>query len=610
MKKTLISVLVLMLATVCAASAAQWDTQDDIIRLKKQIPAAGAFGGAKGVVWRSNYEFDLLADGTKKKVRQVIVSLADDAPDEFLQGIMHFPISEGADMTVDSASYHSPDDGAKLGEIKRELRAEGSLRSWILTIPEAARGRLIAISTTETSPMQYYLDDVVEFAGPLPIWEQRVSVTVPSGMDVYYESIGVLQPVKEDAGRGRERLLWTTMNQQALDVTGIVSPQMPMIIFSLRRGSAPLLMQLANEEITFKAPAMPHAVSSASSNVMKFGAAVQSVMREKLGSRDERSHRALIRDLPALAMEERWTLWEAGMTALKWFQQAGFDAVLYWAQRYPVSMSGPSSMELLECPVLRIEQGGGRPDIYFTCGQSYDFGRTDPELYGRTIFRFADGDVERLAISGGSAQEHRLQQSWKLVLSDDGTSSGKLDLDLSGAWVDLLGLRNVNEADEALRLVIERFDFSLPGLSLTPDAFKKTPTGCRLSMALTASLGIVSGNDILMKMPSCLPTVFSAIPENLAGFDLKFPFVMEHRSETTTPKGYRPIMLPPKVQQNASKFTLETFIEHWPKKRRANAEYKWAVRDTHFDGDAAKVAAEQLRQLAAWSALSVPLRNK
>ncbi|MDL2263315.1 hypothetical protein LJC31_01540 [Synergistaceae bacterium OttesenSCG-928-I11] len=578
------------------------------MRLRSEVPSLEAFDGAEGVIWRSFYEYDLMPDGTTRKKRQLLMLLAESASPELSTYIIPFPDGEGANLTIDSAAWYDAQTGALRGDLSSNMMDEEGIRYMSISIPDGAKRHVVAIGYTATSPMRYYLDDVLTLSGSLPIWEQNVSVEIPAGMDVYWEGIGVRTPTRERDSGGVEKIKWTLLNQPAWQDDGIVAEKAPTLLFSLQRGLTTHLKNLSMTEALFKAPQIPSSIASSGNNLLKAGSAILSYMRDRRLVVNGNSPK-LIRNARYITGEGSWTSWEQTLIAGKWLQSLGFDVKVFWSQKLPVGASGASSSVLWDEPILKIGQGSGKDDIYFTSGQRFDFGKLDPSLYGMPIYRFAEGNIERFSLPKGSASEHQLQQMWRLNLSETGEVEGTLDLHITGGWVDVFDLAPTLRLEDVASLLEKKIVFSMPGLSLVGKSMKPTSSGYRFVFDLRAQLGIVSGTDILVKLPGGVPNALGQIPANGEGFAFKFPFILEQNAVVTTPAGYRTFMLPGKNQEGNTNATLESSVVHWPKRRRAETDFKWTVRNTSIDDFFAKTILEQARAALNWSRTSIPLRK-
>ena len=595
--------LIILWAASVSAAEKPWDAAGDIARLAREVPSIQAFG-SEGIVWMDDFDYSLLADGTMRKERRCLLLLDRDS--EIDSHVIQYPREESAAVEIAEASWFSPGDASMGGVLPVEEYDRDGIRCVIIRFPAESKGNVIAVSSVVTYPMRYYMDDVLPLAGHLPIWEEEVRVTVPEGMDVYWEGIGVRTP-QRSRENGTERIAWRILNQSVWRTNWLVEEQRPMLLFSLQRGLISHLKGLATAEAAFRAPALPAAVQSAGGNLAKAGEAIHRYLTDRVLTVDGFKPEG-IRAREFIVNTDKWTDWERTLIAGKWLQELGWDVKLFWCQKLPVGQLGPSSSGLWNEPVLRIAQSGGK-DIFYHAGQSVDFGKLPPALSGLAVYRSDTTDVERLTLPKGSASEHILHQTWKLSMDESGIAEGTLELSASGAWVDALALGRTPEKDGLAARAQESIRLPMPGLRLEPQDVRINSNGYRIVFDVTAKMGISSGSDILMHMPAAIPACFDEIPAEAAKYTLKFPFLLERNVIVSTPAGYKPMMMPTKSETGDSKALFEDSFAHWPKRTRIESSSKWTVRTTAIDEYFSQRIAEQLAAVRRWSQTSIPLRK-
>ncbi|MDR3331518.1 MAG: hypothetical protein LBT08_02715 [Synergistaceae bacterium] len=587
----------------------EWDIRGEILRLKKEVPSLEAFRGVSGVVWLSAYRYELMPDGSTRKLHKFLILPAgaeDDDEDGAEFRVFPHPAELNSTLTVNEAGWYDTDTGERLGDLPVESYNQNGTRAEIVNFPSVARGRIAAVETVSEIPRRFFMDDVLQMAGDLPIWEQTVDVEVLPGTNLYWEGVGVMPPERwtDDSG---ERVTWTVTNQPAWHDEGIVERRRPTLIFSLQKGIANGLRGLMSLENSFQAPPLPPVVASGRSNLSRTGNSIAKYLSERRLDVVGYEPRE-VRPAGLMPADGPWTLWERVLIAQKWFKALGWDAKTYWIQRMPVALDGPSSMALWDEPVLRIDQSGGK-EIYFKPGQAVVFGRLDPSLLGAVIYRVDGSGVERPSIPRGSASDHTMIQTWRLEIAENGIARGTLDLTVTGAWLDALLRGSEPSSADMGPALLGGIKFGVQGLVAEPLSVKSAGSGYMLSYGIKAQLGIASGSDILLRLPGGVPTCFDAVPEGGTKFSFDFPFVFEQHAVISTPVGYRALMLPSVVQNGDSKAVMAESVVHWAKSRRVEASSAWVVRQVALDGAMSARVSEQLGLARRWSETTIPLRK-
>jgi hypothetical protein len=583
----------------------QWSLEGEISRLAAEAPTLAAFPGMPGVVWKSSDRYSLAPDGGKLHYSVFLLLLAEGGVSNEIDS-MSFPspLDEGASFEV-TASWHDQSDGERLGELPVVEYDRNGIKGIEVLFPDESEGFLAAIAVSERVPGQYRLDDVLPMAGELPIWERTVEVEVPDGMRVYWEGVGVRDPERTRNGR-TELISWSVLNEPAWKGSGLVDSVMPSLAFSLDHGQLSALKALRALENPPYAPKMPSSVLSMRSDLGKTAESISKYMSSRLMP-DEAGTR-LVRPLESISPEGPWTGWEQVLIAGRWLKSLGFGADIYWLQSVPVGADGPASPKIWKEPILKSSDGDGR-EIYFKAGQSGDLAKPHASLYGAALYRAGGNGVERLAVPRGSASEHTLAQNWKVEIDENGRASGTLDVTATGGWMDIFGLDLSDEDENMASGIIRGMDFNIPGANMVLKSAKRLSSGCRVSYSVEAVPGIVSSGSVLLKLMGGLPVSLGEIPQDGTKYTLRFPFVFEINSEISTPKGYKALSVPGKMQIGDSKAMLDRELVHWARSGRAEGYFRWTVRSFDIDEYMSGRIGEQLSMAAAWPDTTIPLRK-
>jgi hypothetical protein len=603
-----VSVCILVFTRI-PAFADEWDAGADVVRLSREAPSSAAFSNAYGIVWLSSYNYKLRPDGGMEKRHRLLVMLADNWDGEALdQFVIPCPPDPGSTVEIAEASWYVPSSGEKAGSLDVRYYDENGVSGAEVIIPKEAGGCVVAVDSFAINPKKYYLDDLLVLAGSAPIWEQRIEVEIPEEMDFYWQGIGIRAP-ERSAVLGVERITWTMMNQPAWVRSGLLDEHPPTLVFSLHKGFSSSLRELRDLENSFIAPPIPLEISSAGAggSLQKVGERIAAFVRENMISYGAHIP-AGVRDRSFIGDRGPWTVWEGTLIAAKWLQSMGYDSKIFWSQRMPVGQDGPDAKLLWGEPVLVINRGG-TSDIYFTAGQTAEFGRLKPSLYGASIYRGSGREIQKIILPRGSASDHTLAQLWRLTLGENGVAKGSLDITATGRWADILAMGRAPSLESAGAGIQDKIIFGIRGISLDIAAVTVLGNGYRLSFGVSAPLGIVYGSDILMKIPGGIPSSFADIPADHEEFSFNFPFVFDQNVIISTPKGFRALAVPAKTQHGDGKAMFNESIAHWAKKARIEASSKWTVRSAAVDLALVPRILDQLAMARGWSELTIPLRK-
>jgi hypothetical protein len=226
------------------------------------------------------------------------------------------------------------------------------------------------------------------------------------------------------------------------------------------------------------------------------------------------------------------------------------------------------------------------------------------------VYRYDGSDVQRIVLPRGTAADHTLTQQWRLSIDENGVASGTLDVTVTGGWMNVLFMGGGITSENAAEEIVKCLPFGVPGLSIKLSSLRALGNGLRLSFDARATLGIVSGGNILVRMPGGAPRLFADVPADGEGFSFSFPFVFEQSAEILIPKGYKAFALPGKTQNGNSNASLDESIVYWEKSGRIEASSKWTVRSAAVDAPLSVRITDQIARAFAWSETTVPLRKK
>lgn len=603
-KSLLLSVVALLLCCAAANSVAAkdgaWDAAGDVRRLQGQVPSLAAFAGVKNLVWLNSYKYALNSAGHMEKRHRLLIMSGESGVSG--KPVTHvIPVFQGGSTAVTEASWYTPSTAKKEGSLSVEKMSSGGIEYLLITIPPAAQNKVIAIETLTLGDEQYSLEDVIVLDRAYPVWEGSVTVSVSDGMTLYWRVEELGEPERKKQG-ATEQFTWSIFNQREWRGSGIVQEKRPTLVFSLRKGLLQDLKTMDRMARTIMAPQLPSSLNLPKNNLQRAGEGIDNYMKSmKMQFNDLDS--SVRKSIPEAGP---WTAWERTLIAGRWLEKLGYRVNVFWKPVIEANDSFPGTPLLWQKPVLVVKDG--EKIIAYESGQSVVFGKQPPSLYGAVLYAAGEATAERMTLQKGVASEHRLFMAWKLSLDPSGLAEGEMEASISGAWNDIFSLGDDNE--QVVSGIKDRINFNVPGLDLKLKSIKRSGASCTVLFDVTASLGIASGSDILVRMPGAVPAMLEEIPVDDSAYSFNFPFSIEQSLVLTVPKGYSVITLKKGQQIGDSKASLTENIAFWPGKRQLESDILWTVKANVIDKKLNSNIREQFMQYLYWSQKTVPFRKK
>jgi hypothetical protein len=602
-KYTLILIVSLLSLALFATASFGWDCRYDIVRLNKEAPAISVYKGANAVVWLDDNNYKMLSDGTMEHNRRCIIMLGERIPREVRE--LRLPVPENGSVDVEEASWYDPMTAFKEGNlevIKGKLSSGGHIT--LIRTPDEAIGRAVVLNYTIKYPRRYGADGAVKMAGPLPRWEQNLTVEVPFGLHLYNKGVGVKKPtVTKEIGT--DIYTWTVTNQEPWVGEGFVEDRPPTVYFGFQKG---ILNSLKAVNEYAKPPyglPLPGFVSGL--NPKDAGLKLMQWMTEP-----EKTlvgfPRSWVRPQDAIPAEGPWTVWEKTIILNMWLNKLGWKSSLWWGSETIIDSDGPATADIWTDPVLLIEEGDER--TYYQAGQRSAYGILSPEVIGLFLYQADGGSVEYKKVGSGSSSENKFALDWNLKLLERGTALGTLSITATGGWTEIISRGSVPEVSELASLLNEKINFALPGMALVPTKIAALRNGYRMDFNVKCAPGISHGGNILLRLPGGVPPAAADIMEKRTSYRLRFPFIIEQKVRMKTPAGYKLMQKPPLANITIpKKSALKESMVHWPKKGELIAESIWVVKTTEIDRSLAFTLRDQLTVTMRWPVLDLPFKK-
>ncbi len=597
-----LSMLALLLVLPAATEA--WNTGEEIRRLNKEVPSIEGFSGAASVVWLKNNDFRMLNDGTMENTHYYVVLAGEYIPEQVKE--IRLPVPPEGSVEILEASWYNPMTSMKEGDLSlSEEKLDGGAAVKKVITPDEAVGRVIVLIVRTKHEKRYGVDETIDMAGPLPIWEQNVTAELPEGRELYWHGRDIKDPLVTKSS-GQQKFKWTVMNQEKWEGEGFVVYKRPSLSFSSKKGINQSL--LAMDELVKTFPHINIPKSILSGDRAKTGLRLMEWI-----SRPSRKlagyPRNWVRSPENIPEAGPWTPWEQTILLNKWLGSLGWDTKIWWQTSVELDAESPGSTSLWTAPVLELSPTGGKAEFY-QAGQTSAYGVTAPSIAGALLYRLKDGNVEKKRVSSGSPADHKLEFLWRLDLNESGSAEGILSITVSGGWTQLMSDGYLPSQSGLSDFVRRRVNFAIPGMVMDPLSVEPTKTGYRLDFKVKCVPGIVLKDDLLLRLPGGVPARVGEMIGKENNYTLRFPFIIDQKIRMNMPPGYKMIQSPPlKKLGEGTKAVLRESIIHWPKKAELIADSTWTVKSVTVDDRLGAILKEELAACMRWPVLDLPFRK-
>lgn len=591
---------VFIVSSAGAASAAVYSP--DISRMIQESPYFTEHEGANGVIWLKESDYSLRADGAMVR-RMNLVILARRGIDEKWTR-WSFPVPEGGSVKVLSASLYDPGSGRILSPVLPRTAEQNGAAFTEAMFPDLQEEFIIVLSVEEILPRVYAAEDFLWVSEELPLWEQRVTVNVPAGMELYVESRGAGEP-RRTRSEGGERYEWQIVNNPAWSGRTLKADDRGFISFSTRKGTEALARKLASLEGVLTPPA-PAAVQKTASQgtPLKTGQSVIDWVNRAPGFPAPFPSNYVRSEIP---QEGPWTEWEKTLLLYRWIRRAGWESKLHWLAAYPPGDASPAPAGLVIRPVLELSAPGVSP-FYCDPGRAGGAGVTPPSLWGKHLVTASGTGVTGRTVSGSAASEHRLSVEWLLNLDKTGAAEASADVFVRNGWVNFFFPGGKPDGESLDRMASELF----PGVRFLKEerSFAPIKYGWKVSLKAEPRQAIVSGGAMLVPLPGAVPSWMGELASPSGDFTLKFPFVMEQSFVLKMPPKSEVVMAPQTANRELEKVKYSESVYHNKRRNTITTGSKIIVTTDKASDLAARGLAEAARRWLDYASRTIPLRVK
>lgn len=497
---------------VLSTGAHAFDLAPEGVRaLKEKVPSLAAFS-SDGLVWRLERRYRMLSDGSTEASCTLVAQIGERIPGALRR--LFVPVPDGGSAQA-GLRYYDPMTWREVGSVSpKETQLEG-VRGLEMSLPQDAAGRVVLITLVQRVPSRASLSGFVSFGMELPVWEEVLSVEIPSGRGLNFKQQGVQEPVVGSLS-GVEAYVWINRNQPPMSDSGLVDRQRPWVSFSTSRGPEAAFLRLREMDSvrTDRLSGLPkdpkgklEALESRWSSSLK-GVRVMSLV----GGSDPVGSRLTLALRDALEAE-------------------GHHVETWWAPKSGFAPGDPVSDGMWLTPVLRSQRlFGGSP---FYVGQGVPPGEVPMGLLGRTLYRsLPSGEIGSMGVPMPPAENSRVSSYIRGSVSPDGRFEGTMEVLISGAWIGLVDL------EDPLGWLNTGGSFIFDGVRV-----RRSQRGLVLESPMAGQLD-VGANGMLLKIPSVYPRMLEDLVSRGEVLKPRFPFLLEQRVDLGVPKGTSPVVEP------------------------------------------------------------------
>lgn len=595
-------------AVLCIAFAgcafADWDSEREIMRLKDEVPSMEIYDGNDAVIWLRSDESKLSPDGSAEHFRAMVIMMGEKVPEDWKT--LFYPAPAGGSVSVEEAAWYNTMTGMKEGDLPVENRTlPGGASVSVVTVPEDTIGRAVVVAVREKRGAGDGISGAVNMAGGLPIWEQTVSVEVPEGTEIFWDGRDMREPDESKSG-GSVKYSWKVMNQLPWRGEGFVVNERPMLAFATGEGALTALREAGALAASVPQLPIPEAAGKeARRSGMSLIEWVNTPERTLTGYPID-----WVRGKGEIPAEGPWTPWEQSFLLHKWLTELGWGSKIWWSPKMPVGESSPAAVSLFEGPVLELKLPGASRSSYFVPGLPFTPGRVPLSLAGTELYGEGENEPKTKKLSNGSASDSRLALLWKLKLDANGRAQGTLDVTVTGGWSELLSGSGIPAIEDASRLVLEKLNFAMLGMSLTATDVKEEKKGYSMKFSVNCTPGIIHGESMLLRLPGGVPMRVSEMIGREENYTLRFPFTIDQKVRISMPGGFR-LLQEPALKQlgEGTRAVLRESITHWPKRGELLADSLWVVKTRDVEGMTAQLLREELAATLRWPVIDLPFRK-
>lgn len=601
----------LLLLGMFSAFAEEEDTLALIRKYVQQSPPLTAYGkNVKAMVWHRSHTYKMLADGTLVKTSRWLIYSESPLPESWGKWIIPFVGDEGVELK--EAAIYDPID-FKLIKTLSPITVDHRGLSWLeIDVPPMNIPHVFSLCYLKEFPGRWNVDDVVPIDLDLPQWRTIVSVSVPHDSSLVWATTknnhmapGLVQGVEDT-------YLWEFVNRFPASEFALEVENSNLLSFSMRNGWLNAIKPLEDWANSLKT-VMHEDVKKIleKKDKSKSGLEILQWAKNKqllLGSSSIWKIRRSAEEIPK---EGPWTLWERNVLLAHWLSLAGWDVRINWLPLFVPNKNEnvPGTPHMISRPIFEARSPGSGSYKFYDFGGSLreETGLMPDALWGKTVCLYDGMDVKLKQLDRGNIADHRLRARWNLELADTGEVQGTLELMLSGGWPYVIfGCQGYSlDMSSITHLYPPQVD-----VKWKEGEVLEKPNGLTIIYPVTGMLGITSGNQMLLMLPSISFDSLRALRGLDVGAKLRFPFLLEGFVTIKLPSGYEAFSLPYLSSKSDGKIRWEQSIDEKSRGRIVDARWRFLVEEFSLEEEALSTLHAGLKVLQQWSNRTVPIRRR
>jgi len=169
-------------------------------RSLNEAPSLEVLGSGKGFVVLRDISYRLLADGSTERNTIIFLHEGGGLPDRWRNWEIVVP--EGGEASVTEAALYDPASRRIQYPLIPRDKERNGVEMIEVRLPNNFEGNILALSYRQVFPTRMNLEDAVPIDLDLPQWEQRITLTVPSGAEPVWLSENLPDPQVSRGGAG------------------------------------------------------------------------------------------------------------------------------------------------------------------------------------------------------------------------------------------------------------------------------------------------------------------------------------------------------------------------------------------------------------------------